>query len=142
MIWKSSSISWLAMAPFYPDWAKTKEAKKEEMVSTYNKNALAGTEKPSSSGTYEFHIIKVTRDASGERVLIEADISGYKYSTVLACQNNIMYFTRNAGPIWGIDKGDTVGFTIQGVQEVPNDLKVGDVIEAFEEVAVKQTLES
>jgi hypothetical protein len=134
MIMKTQANGYMATVQYTPDWLKLKDVKKEEKIIAFNNSVLSGTEVPTSAGTYDFKISKVTRDSEGDRVLVEADINGYHYSTVLACKGDVMYFARNADPIWAIDNGDTVGFTLQGIQEIPNKLKVGDVLKPYDDV--------
>lgn len=132
---KNSTNAYVATIQYYPEFKKLKDSKREEKIAEYNKNVMSGAEKPASGGTYDYLINDVSRDSEGERVLIQADISGYKYSTVLACKNDTMYIARNTGPIWAISNGDTTGFSLQGVQVIPNKLRVGDVLNPYEDVS-------
>jgi hypothetical protein len=115
-------------------WVKMKEEKKDLAVEEYNIKVLAGA----ITGTpyrYDYKVVRAKGEGS-ERAALTTVISGKSYTFLLACNNDTMFFTRNDGPIYLIDKGDTLGVTIQGVQPYPNKLKVGDALPTYEDVSL------
>lgn len=133
MVYKTSGDFFMPMFKFFPAFTKLNAEKREQKVTEYNEKVFSGKTKPFSAGTNEFIIRDVVRDGTGERVLVESNTASLKYSTILACKNDSMYFARTIGTNWVVTKGDTTGFSILGLQVIPNKLKVGDFLSPYED---------
>ncbi len=132
---KSSMKSWFCMQPMMPDWAKMKPAQKEKFIEEYNKNADLGTEKPSYEGTFETTVKDVIPEENGlgETVYLSTIIAGVEYPGKTVCKADTMYFIRGDCFSFTVANGDTTGYSIIGVQKIPKNLKVGDVLPMYED---------
>jgi hypothetical protein len=119
---------------FNPSYGSMKESKRDQKVAEFNKKVLAG-EVPPIGGTYVYDLKKVDIAPNQERALLATEIGGKKYESIIACIRDTMYFTRITGVSYMVDaKGDTIGLGILGVQAIPNNIKVGDKLQPFEDV--------
>jgi hypothetical protein len=134
-VYKSAMKSWFCMKPLMPEWAKMKPADKAKFVDEYNKNAELGTEKPSYEGTFETIVKEVIPDnnGAGETVVLSTAIAGIDYVGKTVCTGDTMYVVRGDRFSFTVANGDTTGYTITGVQAIPNNLKVGDILPMYED---------
>src|SRR3989339_274925 len=132
---KLSVKPFVAAIQFQPDFSKMKDKKKAKIIEEYNLRVLANQEKQSYGGDFVYEVASVDKDNEGERVLLKSEISGKTYFSVIACKNDTMLIYRNADIVWSIEKGDTLGYTIQGPQIIPNKLAVGDKLPIYEDVS-------
>lgn len=134
-VYKSSMKSWFCTQPMMPEWAKMKPAQKEKFVDEYNKNAELGTEKPSYEGSFETTVNEVIpeKDGTGETVVLTTPIAGVDYVGKTICKGDTMHFIRGERFSFTVANGDTTGYAITGVQTIPNNLKVGDILPMYED---------
>lgn len=136
---KLSVKTWFCMKPMMPEWAKMKPAEKAKFVEEYNKNAESGTEKPAYEGHLETTIKEVLflqdKPELGVLIVASTPIAGVDYVGNTLCKGDTLFIVRGDKRITyavGPNK-DTTGYTITGVQIIPNNLKVGDVLPMYED---------
>jgi hypothetical protein len=136
---KSSVKTWYCMKPLTPEWAKMKPAAKAKFVEEYNANAESGTEKPAYEGNLETKIKEVLflqdQPELGELVVSSTEIAGVEYNSNTLCKGDTLFIVRGddrltytKGP-----NGEITGHSITGVQIIPKNLKVGDVLPMYED---------
>src|SRR5688572_7247495 len=95
---------------FMPAWAKMKESKKDEAVAAFNAQVVSGALK-GTPGTYVSDVKTVKVDNGTERAATTLELGGKQYTSLFACINDTMYFTRAAGINYLIGpNNDTIGF--------------------------------
>jgi hypothetical protein len=132
---KSQMKSWFCMQPMMPEWVKMKPADKAKFVEQYNKKVESGEEKPSYEGKYEttIEVITTLEDNLGELVISSTPIAGINYKSQTICKGDTTYIHRGERISFTVANGDTTGYTIMGVQKIPNNLKVGDALPIYED---------
>jgi hypothetical protein len=121
---------------FTPAYAKMKESKREQKAAEFNAKVNSG-EIRSASGSYVYDVKNISLSPGLERAVLVTEIAGKKYESIIACNNDTMYFTRITGLSYLVDtNGDTLGFGILGLQVIPNKIKVGDVLMPYEDIGV------
>lgn len=130
---KSSMKTWFCMKTFMPEWAKVKPADKAKFAEEFNNNIESGAEKPAYEGHFETTIEDIVSNNNGEYITVSSIINGVKYTTNMLCSNDTLYIIRAPRISFLMDKGDTAGYSITGIQAIPNKLKVGDVLSIYED---------
>lgn len=136
---KSSMKSWFCTQPLMPDWAKMKPAAKAKFVEEYNIKAESGAEKPAYEGSFETIIKEILflhdKPELGELVVSSTTIAGVDYISNTLCKGDTIFIVRGddrltytKGP-----NGEITGHSITGVQKIPKNLKVGDVLPMYED---------
>lgn len=125
-----NSESWVNSLPMNPKWAKMKPAQKEEQINEFNQAIIDG-KKGDFGGPTDFKVEKVGEVDGMGAVHLVAMTDAYKYETVNYCNGDTTYLIRQARPVYSVYQGDTLGFTIYGVQKIPVKLQVGDVIPPY-----------
>lgn len=109
-----------------------KPEKKAELVNEFNAKVLNGSQPVSSSSTFDMHIKEVVKGNPG-RIVSSMTAGGVEYSFPAFCKNDTSYFYRTVGPVYYAANGDTVGAGFNGVQIIPNSLKIGDILPTYED---------
>jgi hypothetical protein len=63
-------------------------------------------------------------------------MGGKEYQSKAECANDTMYFYRSVEPVKMESNGEILGYSIQGVQKIPVNIKVGDILPAYEDVGI------
>jgi hypothetical protein len=133
----STFKTWFCMQPMMPDWAKMKPDAKAKFVEEYNKKVESGEEKPAYEGAFVTTVkeVLVSGQGSGELVVLSTPVNGIETLGNMFCKGDTLFVLRgdkrvlfSVGP-----NNDTTGYSILGVQAIPNKLKVGDVLPMYED---------
>ena len=113
--------------PFGKKWRRMKQEKRDASALAYNQTVYAGQVKPWRDTPAKFRVVEVEKGKDIEKYTLKAFDSGFEYQTTNYLTEDTMYLVRNENPlpVKGADGGE-IGMTIQGIQRVPNNLKVGD----------------
>ncbi len=117
-----------------PKFMKYKDGKKDELVAAFNAGVAAGTIAPATTTDMLFNIKKAVVEA-GDEYTVSYNVGGTDYFSYVVCKDDTLYICRNRGPVQVGPEENPIGFAIQGVQKVPVHLKVGDVLEPFEDAS-------
>ncbi|MBK9177468.1 MAG: hypothetical protein IPM46_14270 [Flavobacteriales bacterium] len=117
-----------------PKFMKGKEEKKDEVVAAFNAGVRAGTVPAASNAEMVFTITKAVVEA-GDEYTIGYNVGGTDYFSYVVCKDDTLYICRNRGPVFAGPPEDPIGFSLQGVQKVPVHLKVGDILQPFEDAS-------
>lgn len=117
-----------------PKFMKLKDAKKDEAVALFNAGVVAGTIPPASNTDMTFKIKKAVVEA-GDEYTVSYNVGGVDYASYVVCKDDTLYIARNRGVMFVGPPDNPIGFTIQGIQKVPVHMKVGDVLEPYEDVS-------
>jgi hypothetical protein len=122
---------------------KAKDDEKDKQITVFNADAQSGKIAPSSNYTMIFNIKKAVVKGWDEYTLT-TNIAGKDYSGYEFCHNDTMYLFRNRGPVLMGTDDNPIGYTIQGVQKLPVNMKVGDVLPSFDDISFifPQTLDA
>lgn len=118
-----------------PKFMKLKDEKKDAAVAVFNAGVLAGTVQPASNTDMVFNIKKAVV-AAGDEYTVSYNVGGVDYASYVVCKDDTLYIARNRGVVLLGPPENPIGFTIQGVQKVPVHLKVGDVLQPYEDVSM------
>ncbi len=123
--------SWTNDLIYDPKFIKQKQEKRDEQILAFNAKIVSGQLPPQKLPlTYKvFNEPTSSKDLDSYRVT--TNIGGKDYSSFYEASKDTMYIYRNKGVITS-----EVGFTIQGVQKIPFNLKVGDKLPMFEDVGM------
>ena len=113
---------------------KYKDEKKDELVAAFNAGVTAGTVPAASNTDMLFHIKKAVVP-EGDEYTVSYNVAGTDYASYVVCKDDTLYIARNRGVMFLGPADNPIGFTIQGVQKVPVHLKVGDLLEPYEDVS-------
>lgn len=112
---------------------KAKDEQKDEQIAAYNADVLSGKVAPASNFKMNFSIKKKTvKDA--DEYAIAYNVGGVDYFSYVVCRNDTLYSARNKGPVPIGTKDNPIGYSLQGIQTIPMNLKVGDVLPPFEDI--------
>ena len=112
-------------------WGKLKQEKRDEVIAQFNASVESGNTAPFSNSESTFEVTDVQLNDGLSSYTVKAVNSGYEYQTTNYCQEDTMHLIRNKDVVYSIYQGDTLGLAIQGVQRIPNNLKVGDRLPAY-----------
>lgn len=132
----ATSGSWLNMGTFDPKFAGMKEEKQNSIVDAHNKSVADGSLKSSGGGDFTFNIKSVSESGNQKVALLSTSFNNVEYKYLYACKNDTLFFSRSLGPVPTVLNGDTFGVTIMGIQAIPNNLKIGDVIPPYEDLTI------
>lgn len=116
------------------EFLEAEEENKEKQIASYNADVLSGKIIPASNYPMPFTIRKGDIDGWQEYTLT-TNIAGTDYSGYEFCNKDTMYVFRNRGPVVIGTKENPIGYTIQGVQKLPVNMKVGDVLPTFKDIS-------
>ncbi|MBK8806792.1 MAG: hypothetical protein IPO21_09155 [Bacteroidales bacterium] len=128
----SSMKTWFCMKTIMPEWAKMKPADKVKYADEFNENSESGTEKPSYEGKFVTNVKDII-SGQGEIIVFSSTINGVEYTSNYICTNDTMFIYRGPSLSFAVVNGDTTGFSTIGVQIIPNNLKVGDILPMYED---------
>lgn len=111
---------------------KAKEEQRDELVAAYNVEVLSGKIAPSNSITMNFTIHK-KRVVDSDEYAFAYNAGGVDYFSYVVCRNDTLYSARNRGIVPVGTADNPIGFSLQGIQIIPMNLKVGDVLPPFED---------
>jgi len=131
---KLNSQNYLSNISAVKGWAKMKPEKKIELVNEFNAKVLNGTQPTLSSSSYDMYVKEAVKGSPG-RIVCSMMAGGVEYSFPAYCKNDTSYFYRTVGPVYYASNGDTVGAGFNGVQIIPNSLKVGDILPTYEDMS-------
>ena len=117
-----------------PKFMKLKDEKKDAAVAAFNAGVAAGTIAPASNTDMVFNIKKAVVEA-GDEYTVSYNVGGVDYASYVVCKDDTLYIARNRGVMMVGPADNPIGFTIQGIQKVPVHLKVGDVLEPYEDAS-------
>lgn len=106
--------------------------KKDEKVAAFNVDALAGKIKPETHYDMVF-IIKKKELIDADEYALGYTVGGVEYFSYVVCRNDTIYSCRNRGVVKIGTAEDPIGYTIQGIQTLPMNLKIGDVLPTYED---------
>jgi len=112
-------------------WAKLKPTEREELILAQNKEYESGAKMPSSVYKSNFTITNFVENEVISAYTIEESAGVFEYKTTNYCIDDTLYFVRNKDVIYSILKGDTVGYGLQGIQKIPVNIKVGDILPSY-----------
>ncbi|MCX6197755.1 MAG: hypothetical protein NTY88_00850 [Bacteroidetes bacterium] len=118
-----------------PKFMRLTDAEKDAEVAEFNARIPAGTKLPASKSAMVFKIKKVS-GKDGDEYTFTTNIAGNDYSGYVVCSNDTLYIARNRGPVMVGYEASPLGYTIQGVQIVPMNLKVGDVLPIYDDIGI------
>jgi hypothetical protein len=108
--------------------------KKEDKVTAFNAGVVSGKIKPASNYQMVFTIRKQALKDADEYALTYT-VGGVGYSSYLVCKNDTIYSCRNRGPMAVGPADNPIGYTLQGIQTLPLQMKAGDALPSFEDVS-------
>jgi hypothetical protein len=115
---------------------KMKDEKQAEVIGQYNAQVRSGALPPASNYPLTYSVHKTTIPA-GDEYTVGTEIAGKMYYSYVVCNNDTLYIARNRGPIEVPDgKGGIFGYSIQGIQILPMNLKVGDTPPSFQDLNI------
>lgn len=117
-----------------PKFMKLKDEKKDEAVAAFNAGVVAGTIQPTSNSEMFFKISKAVVEA-GDEYTVSYNVGGVDYASYVVCKDDTLYIARNRGVVMAGPADNPIGFTVQGIQKVPVHLKVGDVLEPYQDAS-------
>lgn len=113
-------------------------ADKAKYINEINQIYLSGQKK----NTFGFKVAadmlveKVDKGEFGERMVTTMEAGGRKYRFVSAYKNDTFYFSRNSNPVFSVYQGDTIGFGIQGIKEIPANIQSGISLKRYYDYGV------
>lgn len=111
--------------------SKMKPEKREKAVEEFNEKILTGKIKPASY-PLSTTISNVYADENSQTIEMSYDMNKQTVSNFYRCANDTMFISRMNGILFHKNQqGDTSGVSIYGVEKIPIDLKVGDVLPMF-----------
>ena len=122
---------------FLPAWYKMSEEKKDKKVGEFNAKVLGGTIQPSGTFDNQYAYKTVTADNNTTRAIISTVIADKEYLYEVVCKNDTLFCARHIGPNYTVVNGDTTGMGLLGIQVLPNSMKVGDVLQPYEDINVE-----
>jgi len=117
-------------------WDKMDEAQRSQHVEELNKRIEAGEVQPWMNVTSNLQIIDVNNTTPIGSYTVKAIDGTYEYQTTNYCAYDTMHLVRNADVVYSINDGDTLGLAVQGVQRIPNKLKVGDKLPSYRDYMI------
>ncbi len=117
-------------------FGKLKQEKKDESVITFNAGVASGAIKTASDYPLTYKYTK-TATTGGDEYKLTTTINNVDYSSYMVCHNDTQFIARNRGVMSVPDgKGGIYGYSIQGIQIIPMNLKVGDELPMFTDISV------
>ena len=131
---KVSIKSYIPNRQYQPDYKNLKESEKDIEVDKYNEKVTSGKEISASEGVYDC-VVKTLKDTTkGQKMTMFLNIAGTDYPYNFFCRNDTMFLYRNMGIKFAFDsEKKPTGYTLQGPQVIPNNLKVGDRLKPYED---------
>lgn len=124
--------SWANPLLYDTKFLKAKEEKKDEQIAAFNADVQVDKIAPASNTPMYFKIKKGTVNGWDEYTLTTT-ISGIDYSGYLFCNHDTLYQYRNRGIVRIGTAENPVGEAVHGVQKLPTNMKVGDVLTPFQD---------
>lgn len=129
------SILYANPLPFDSKWGKLKQHQKDALVVDLNKKIESGAHKPWRTTTMKMEYVEVVNQNGAAMVTGKAYDSGFEYQSTSYFTSETSYLVRNADPVYSILNGDTLGMAIQGIQKIPNNIKIGDKLPKYYDFA-------
>lgn len=124
--------SWVDPLLFDPKFLKAKEDKKDEQIAAFNADVMANKVALASNTPMYFKITK--GDVKGwNEYTLTTTASGIDYSGYLFCNHDTVYQYRDRGIVTIGKAENPVGEAIHGVQRLPVTMKVGDVLQPYQD---------
>lgn len=127
----TETILYANKLPLDSKWGKLNDDKRDELVVELNDKIIAGTVEPSHISVAKFEVIDVKNANGAAQFTLKAYDSGFEYQTTNYFTKDTALLVRNADPVFSVNKGDTLGMSIQGIQRIPANLKVGDKLPQY-----------